>query len=129
MYDKLWNFHVTFNENYEFSMERKMWIVLDSLPDSWDYEKKALTERMSKLSYENTVAKLNKQLECRIQSGIRRSSKLKNVFLWMKKMYGTLTRREFARREHEGHQRNELYIYIYIYIYTGMFNFSLLMTS
>ena len=44
MYDKLWNFHVTFNEHYEFSVEQQMCIVLDSLPDSWDYEKKALTE-------------------------------------------------------------------------------------
>ena len=66
MYDKLWNFHVTINENYELSVEQKMGIVLDSFPDSWDYEKKALIERMSKLSYKNIVTKLNKQLEYRI---------------------------------------------------------------
>ena len=74
-----------------------MGIVLDSLSDSWDYEKKALTERVSKLSYKNIVAKLNKQLKCRIQSGIRRSSKLMNAFPWTKKMFGTLTEREFAK--------------------------------
>ena len=107
MYDKLWNFHVTFNGHYELSVEQQMCIVLDSLSDSWDYEKKALIERVSKLSYENIVAKLNKQLERQIQSGIRQFIKSMNAFLWMKKMSGTLTGREFARREHEGHQRNE----------------------
>ena len=63
MYDKLWNFHVTFKEHYELSVKQQMGIVLDSLPDSWDYVKKALTKRVSKLSYKNIVAQLNKQLE------------------------------------------------------------------
>ena len=62
---------------------------------------------MNKLNYKNIVVKLNKQLKRRIQSGIRRSSKLMNAFLWMKKMFGTLTGKEFAKREHEGYQRNE----------------------
>ena len=39
MYNKLWNFHVTFNEHYELSVEQQMGIVLDSLPDL-DYEEK-----------------------------------------------------------------------------------------
>ena len=107
MYDKLWNFHVIFNEYYELSVEQQMCIMLDSLPNSWDYEKKAFTEQVSKLSYENIVAKLNKQLERQIQSGIRQSSKSMNAFPWMKKMFGTFTEREFARREQEGHKRNE----------------------
>ena len=42
MYDKLWNFHVTFNEHYELPMEQQMCIVLDSLHDTWSYKKKAL---------------------------------------------------------------------------------------
>ena len=84
-------------------MEQQMRIVLDSMHDSWDYEKKALTERVSMLGYKNIVAKLNKQLERRIQSGSRRSCKSMNAFLWMKKMLGTLIGREFFRREHEGH--------------------------
>ena len=71
MYDKLWNFHVIFNEHFELFVEQQMGIVLDSLPDSWDYEKKVLIERVSKLSYKNIVAKLNKQLERQIQSDIR----------------------------------------------------------
>ena len=36
---------MTFNEHYELSVEQQMCIVLESLPDSRDYEKKALTER------------------------------------------------------------------------------------
>ena len=35
MYNKLWTFHVTYSEHYELSVEQHMWIVLDSLPDSW----------------------------------------------------------------------------------------------
>ena len=66
MYDKLWSFHVTFNKHYELYVEQQMCIVFDSLFNSWDYEKKALTEWVSKLSYENIVAKLNKQLERQI---------------------------------------------------------------
>ena len=34
MSDKLWNFHLTFNEHYKLSMEQQMEIVLDLLPDS-----------------------------------------------------------------------------------------------
>ena len=47
---------MAFNEYYELSVEQQMGIVLNSLPDSWDYEKKALTELVSKLSYKNIVA-------------------------------------------------------------------------
>ena len=36
MHDMLWNFHVTFHEHYELSVEQKMWIVLDSMLDSWE---------------------------------------------------------------------------------------------
>ena len=51
MHDMLWNFHVTFHEHYELSIEQQMWIVLDSLPDSWENEAKALVEQSSKLKY------------------------------------------------------------------------------
>ena len=61
----------------------------------------------SKLKYKKIVPKLNGELKRRIQGGIRRSSKSKNTFPWMQKMFRTLMEREFARREQENHQRNE----------------------
>ena len=50
-----------FNEHYELSMEQQMCIELDSLPNSWNYEKKkkALIEHASKLRYKNIVVELN----------------------------------------------------------------------
>ena len=84
-----------------------MWIVLDSLPDSWENEAKALVEQSSKLKYKKIVPKLKGKLKCQIQVGIRRSSKSMNTFPWMQKMSRTLMEREFARREHADHQRND----------------------
>ena len=83
-----------------------MGIVLDSLPDPWEYERKMLVEEASDLKYNEIIPKLKEQLERQIQSGIRRSDKSMNAFPWVKKMYGTLTEKEFARKEHEGHRIN-----------------------
>ena len=107
MYDKLWNFQVIFNEHYEVLVEQHMGILLDSLPDSWEYERKALVEKASDLKYNEIIPKLKEQLEYQIQSGIRRFSKSMNALPWMKKMSRTLTERESTKREHEGHWRNE----------------------
>ena len=107
MYDKLWNFQVIFNEHYELSVEQQMGILLDSLPDSWEYERKALVEKASDLKYNEIIPKLKEQLEHQIQSGIRRFRKSMNALPWMEKMSGTLTERESAKREHEGHRSNE----------------------
>ena len=52
-----------------------MWIALDSLPDSWENEAKALVEQLSKLKYKKIVLNLKGELKRRIQGGIRRSSK------------------------------------------------------
>ena len=71
MHDMLWNFHVTFHEHYELSVEQSMWIVLDSLPDSWENETKALIEQSNKLKYKKIVPKLKGELKRRIQGGIR----------------------------------------------------------
>ena len=59
MYNKLWTFHVTYNEHYELSIEQQMWIVLDSLSDSWKHERKVLTKRISDLTYNNIVSEPN----------------------------------------------------------------------
>ena len=40
MYNKLWT--LTHSEHYELSVEQSMWIVLDSLFDSWEHERKRL---------------------------------------------------------------------------------------
>ena len=98
MHDMLWNFHVTFHEHYELSVEQQMWIVLDSLPDSWENEAKALVKQSSKLKHKKIVPKLKGELKRRIQGGIRQSIKSMNTFPWMKKMSRTLMEREFARR-------------------------------
>ena len=34
LYNKLWTFHVIYNEDYELTIEQQMWIVLDSFLDS-----------------------------------------------------------------------------------------------
>ena len=107
MYNKHRNFKMIFSEHYELSVEQQMGIVLDSLPDSWEYERKALLEEASDVKYNEIIPKLKEQLERQIQSGIRQSGKSMNAFPWVKKMSGTLTEKEFARKEHEGHQRNE----------------------
>ena len=107
MYDKLWSFEVIFNEHYELSVEQHMGILLDSLSDSWEYERKTLVEKASDLKYNEIIPKLKEQLEHQIQSGIRRFRKSMNALPWMKKMSKTLTKREYAKREHEGHSRNE----------------------
>ena len=103
MYDKLWNFQVIFNKHYELLVEHQMGIILDSLPDSWECERKALVEKASDLKYNEIIPKLKEQLECQIQSSIRRSGNSMNAFPWVKKMSGTLTEKEFSRKEHEGH--------------------------
>ena len=61
-------------------MEQHMWIVLDSLLDLWDHERKVLIRRINDLTYDNTVSELNQELECRIQSSIRLSSRSINAF-------------------------------------------------
>ena len=70
-----------FNEHYELSVKQQMEIVLYSLPDSWEYERKALLEEASGLKYNEIIPKLKEQVECKIQSGIRRSDKSTNAFL------------------------------------------------
>ena len=99
MHDMLWNFHVTFHKHYELSVQQQMWIVLESLPDSWENEAKVLVEQSSKLKYKKIVPKLKGELKRRIQGGIKRSRKSMNTFPWMKKMSGTLMERKFVRRE------------------------------
>ena len=84
-----------------------MWIMLDSLPDSWEHERKRLIRRISDLTYNNIVSELNKKLERRIQSSIRRSSRSMNTFPWMDKMSKTLTLRECAERECPVHLDDE----------------------
>ena len=84
-----------------------MGIVLDSLPDSWEYEIKALVEKAIDLKYNEIIPKLKEQLVRQIQSGIRRFGKSMNALPWMKKMFGTITKRESTEREHEGHRRNK----------------------
>ena len=90
---------MTYSEHYEFSVEQHMWIVLNSLPDSWKHGRKAITRTISDLTYNDIVSELNQELERRIQSSIRRSSKLMNTFPWMNKMSKTLTLRELAKRK------------------------------
>ena len=107
MHDMLWNFHKTFHEHYELSVEQQIWIVLDSLHDSWENEAKALVEQSSKLKYKKIIPKLKGESKHLIQGSIRRSSKSMNTFPQMKKMFGTLMEREFPRREQVDHQRNE----------------------
>ena len=58
MYNKLWTFHVTYSEHFELSVEQHLWIVLDSLLDSWENERKALTARISDLTYNDIVSEL-----------------------------------------------------------------------
>ena len=62
MYNKLWTFHLIYSGHYELLVEQQMWIVLDSLPDSWERERKALTRRLSDLTYNNIVNELNQKL-------------------------------------------------------------------
>ena len=52
--------HSTSNE---LLVEQQMWIVLDSLLESWEHERNALTRRISDLTYDNIVSKLNQELE------------------------------------------------------------------
>ena len=84
-----------------------MWIVLDFLPDSWKYESKTFTKRISNLTYDNIVIKLNQEMEHRIQSIIKRSSKSMNSFPLMNKMSRISTMREFAEREYPIHPTDE----------------------
>ena len=86
-----------------------MGIVLDSLPDSWECERKALVEEANDLKYNEIIPKLKEQLERQIQRGIRLSGTSMNAFPWMKKMSRTLIDKKFSRKN--------IYIYIYIYIY------------
>ena len=71
MFNKPWTFHVIYSEHYELSVEQKMWIVLDSLLDSWEHERMTLTRRISNLTYNDIISELNQELERRIQSSIR----------------------------------------------------------
>lgn len=71
MYTKMWTFHVRFIEHYELAVEQQMSIVLESLPDSWDLERKALEKQLNDLNWNNLQSELNGELECRIQNGIR----------------------------------------------------------
>ena len=48
-----------------------MGIVLDSLPDSWECERKALVEKASYITYNKIIPELKEELERQIQSGIR----------------------------------------------------------
>ena len=57
---------MTYSEHCELPIEQQMWIVLYSLPDSWEHEKKALTRKLSDLTYNNIVNELNQELELRI---------------------------------------------------------------
>ena len=90
---------MNYSEHYEFSVEQQMQIVLDSLPNLCEHERKTLTKRISDLTYNDIVSELNQELERRIQSSIRRSSRSMNTFSWMNKIFETLTLREFAERE------------------------------
>ena len=107
MYNKLRTFHVTYNEHYVLSVEQYMWIVLDSLLDSWEHERNALTRRINNLTYHDIVSELNQELERWIQSSIWRSSRSMNTFPWMNKMFETLTLREFVMRECSIHPDDE----------------------
>ena len=98
---------MTYNEHYELSVELQMWIVLDSLPNSWEHERNALKRMISDLTYNNIVSELNQELERRIQNSIRRSRRSMNAFPWMNKMYETLILREFAERECPVHPDDE----------------------
>ena len=98
---------MSYSEHYELSVEQQIWIVLDSLPDLWEHERKALTRRISDLTYNNIVSKLNQELERRIESSIRRSSRSRNTFPWMNKMSETLTLREFVERKCPIHPDDE----------------------
>ena len=73
-----------------------MGIVLNSLPDSWECERTMLVEEPSDLKYNEIIPKLKEQLECQIQSGIRRSGKSINALRWVKKMSGTLTEKRIC---------------------------------
>ena len=59
-----------------------------------------LTKRISDLIYDNIVSELNRELERRIQSSIRLSSRSMNAFPWINRMCRTLTWREFAERKY-----------------------------
>ena len=48
-----------------------MWIVLDSLPDFWECERKVLAKKASDLKYNEIVTKLDEELKHQIQSGIK----------------------------------------------------------
>ena len=66
--------------------------------DSWEYETKALVKEANDLKYNEIIPKLKKQLKRQIQSIIKRSGKSMNAFLWEKKMFKTLTEKEFSRK-------------------------------
>ena len=51
-------------------MEQYMWIVLDSLPNSWEHERKVLVEKASNLKYNEILMEWMKN----------RSTKFKVVF-------------------------------------------------
>ena len=85
------DFPPIYSENSGLSVEKQMRIVLDSLPDSWEHERKTFIESIRDLTYENIVIELNRELEHRIQSSIRRSGRLMNLFSCMNKMSRTLT--------------------------------------
>ena len=68
-----------FNEHYELSVEQQIGIVLNSLPDSWECERKMLVEKASNLKYNTIILELKEEPECQIKSGIRRSRKSMNV--------------------------------------------------
>ena len=84
-----------------------MWIVLDSLLDSWESERNVLAKKASDLDYNEIVIKLNEELESQIQNGIRQPSKSMNAFPWMNKMSGTLKMRELVERELSIQSNNE----------------------
>ena len=84
-----------------------MGIVLYSLPDSWECERKTIVEKASNLKYNEIILELKEQLEHQIQSSNMRFGKSKNALPWMKKMFWKLTKRESTEREHQGHRRNE----------------------
>ena len=55
MYSKPWTLHVIYIEHYELSVEQQMSIMLNSLPDSWECERKVLAEKASDLKYNEIV--------------------------------------------------------------------------
>ena len=54
--------------------------MLDSLPNSWECERKTLAKKANDSKYNEIVMKLDEELERQIQSGIKRSSKSMSAF-------------------------------------------------